>query len=186
MALTDKTHELIRAHFKSASIPLNIAVDATCGNGHDTLFLAKFEFKNIIGFDIQEAAINATKQRIKVAQIKTVKLIQSGHEDISKHIKTPVDCFMFNLGYLPSADKNITTKKITTLSALNACLNLLSEDGLISVLCYPGHPAGLIETESVQEFLNSLSVKWKVSRYDSESPSNTAPILFIITQSNKL
>ncbi|GFR43699.1 hypothetical protein Agub_g4809, partial [Astrephomene gubernaculifera] len=46
--------------------PGDIAVDATCGNGHDTLFLAQAvgPTGHVYGYDIQEAAISSTRQRL--------------------------------------------------------------------------------------------------------------------------
>ena len=41
----------------------NIAVDFTCGQGFDTLFLAQ-HYNNVVAFDIQEDAISQSKQRI--------------------------------------------------------------------------------------------------------------------------
>ena len=40
-----------------------IAIDATCGNGHDTIFLSE-HFKHVYSFDIQELAIKRTKEKM--------------------------------------------------------------------------------------------------------------------------
>lgn len=180
MALTDKAHELIRFHFGSTAMPLSLAVDATCGNGHDTLFLAKLGFKNIVGFDIQTEAITSTKKRLGAAGIENIRLIHASHENIGKYVDQKINCVMFNLGYLPSADKSITTKTTTTLAALKFCLTVLSEDGLISVMCYPGHPAGLEESNAIQKWLISLDDCWNVSTHQASSPKPNAPVLYLL------
>ena len=41
----------------------DIVVDATMGNGHDTLFLAKLA-KQVYAFDIQEQALENTQERL--------------------------------------------------------------------------------------------------------------------------
>ncbi len=45
----------------------DIAVDATAGNGHDTLFLANLvgETGFVYAFDIQQQAVDVTIQRLK-------------------------------------------------------------------------------------------------------------------------
>ena len=50
----------------------------------------------------------------------------------------------FNLGFLPGGERSLVTQPDTTLAALQAALRILEPQGLISVLCYVGHPgAGL-------------------------------------------
>ena len=48
-----------KAHLKSG----DLAIDATCGNGHDTLFLSGF--CTVIGLDIQTKAIQQTETLLK-------------------------------------------------------------------------------------------------------------------------
>jgi len=180
MALTDKAHELISTHFETVSVPPSLAVDATCGNGHDTLFLAKLGFEKVIGFDIQQKAITATNLKLKKAHIENIKLVHAGHENIGSYTDQKIDCIMFNLGYLPSANKDITTKATTTLSALKFCLTALSKGGLISLMCYPGHPAGLEENNAIKKWLINLDDCWDVSTHQASSPKPTAPILYLL------
>lgn len=53
---------LITSHIQSDSI----VIDATCGNGFDTLFLAQHVPKgHVYGFDIQQQAIDNTAKKIK-------------------------------------------------------------------------------------------------------------------------
>lgn len=180
MALTDKNHQLIRKHFSGRTLADLTAIDATCGNGYDTVFLAQLGFKLVYAFDIQEQAINKTKQLIDIQLLKNVSLINAGHETIASKISNKVDCVMFNLGYLPSADKNITTNQETTLTAMEQCLNLLSIGGIVSMLCYPGHPQGAIETKAIQDKLELLDKKFKVTEVVASHPGPKAPILYLI------
>ena len=112
---------LINQHIQDDSI----VIDATCGNGNDTLFLAE-QVPNgkVFGFDIQKA-IEHTKE--KIASFKHVTLIHDGHEnilnDISSDVIGNVDAAIFNLGYLPKGDKTIVTKPETTIQAIESILN---------------------------------------------------------------
>lgn len=183
MALTQRTHELIRAHFsdKRAILTSGIAIDATCGNGHDTEFLCRLGFDTVFGFDVQAAAINATKEHLDQTQLKAT-LIQSGHETIDNHVSAQIDCAMFNFGYLPSADKNITTTTNTSIKALKIVTNKLSQNGLVTLMCYPGHPEGAIETDAIKAWMAQLNTDWKIETHLAKSPKPTAPILFKITK----
>ena len=186
MALTSLVQVLIRAHFAAHETPLDLAIDATCGNGHDTLFLAELGFNRVIGFDIQKRAIELTGQRLAAAGFENVLLLQQGHEHLTEHLGKPVNCIMFNFGYLPNADKCITTTAETSLIALNAALQLLSPTGVISLMCYPGHSAGAEETGAIKNWLAALDSCWTVEQHNSNSPKPTAPVLFLMCRNPRL
>ena len=178
MALTDLAHTLIRTHFSSE--PKLSAVDATCGNGLDTEFLVKLGFHRIHAFDIQSTAIQATKDRLSKDKAILVELHQTNHKDIASFVDQKVDCIMFNFGYLPGGDKTITTTANTTIHALNSASKLLNCGGLMSLMCYPGHPNGAIETKAIKEWLSNLEDNFIVETHLAESPKPTAPILYLV------
>ena len=182
MALTNQNHQLITAHFANKDTSKMIAVDATCGNGHDTLFLAKLGFKQVYAFDIQQQAINNTQQQINQQGHKNVTLFKTSHEALTDNVSETVDCIMFNLGYLPNADKNITTTEQTSLNALEQSIKLLANEGLVSVLCYPGHPEGAKETTTIQSWVATLSTHWHVNEILASHPGPKAPILYLISK----
>lgn len=191
MAITDQAHELIAEHFNNHvnNTEMQLAIDATCGNGHDTLFLLELGFKQVLAFDIQQSALDASKQKLKEFKPKEFKkssyqLILDGHENMSRYIEQSVDCIMFNFGYLPTADKNLTTQAHTSLKAIQAAMIALSEHGLITLLCYPGHPSGKIETAEITTFLASLDNIWQTKTHLASAPKPTAPILFTINRSS--
>ena len=62
----------------------DIVVDATMGNGHDTLFLAKLA-KQVYAFDIQEQAVEKTRQRLAEAGLDNAQLILAGHETLDQY-----------------------------------------------------------------------------------------------------
>jgi predicted methyltransferase len=157
--ITQRAHELILEVLQ----PGDIAVDATIGNGHDTLFLAQAvgEKGKVYGFDIQQDALDATYKRLQKHHMENrVSLFHAGHEVmpilLPENIKGSVKAIMFNLGYLPGGDKTRTTHISTTLSALEAALHLLNTGGRITILAYTGHPGGTEETNAIIEWANQI------------------------------
>lgn len=132
-----------------------IAVDATCGNGNDTLWLAE-RFARVYGFDIQKSAIDATAARLAAEEKTNVELIHDGHQHMARYVKEQPHVIVFNLGYLPGGDKEVSTSPGTTLEALCAALELLAVDGLLCVTMYQGHEAGYLERLKVLEWAGSL------------------------------
>jgi len=150
------SHVWLSSHLRSG----DHVVDATCGNGNDTLLLAGLVGKNgrVWAFDIQEEAIRKTELLLENSGISDrVRLINSGHEKLSEHISFPVSAFVFNLGYLPGGSRNIITKPETTLSALSQATELLLPGGIIAVTLYPGHSGGDSEASAVNEWASSTS-----------------------------
>ena len=132
----------------------DVVVDATMGNGHDTLFLAKLA-KQVYAFDIQEQALEKTSQRLQEAGLTNVELLLQGHETVDQ-FATEVKAAIFNLGYLPSADKSIITQPQTTIEALDKLCQLLVKGGRIAIMIYYGHEGGDIERDAVMDFVSHL------------------------------
>jgi hypothetical protein len=59
---------------------------------------------------------------------------------------------MYNLGYLPGGNKQLTTDYISTVASLEQALTLLKPGGVITIVLYPGHDAGRIEKEKLLSF----------------------------------
>jgi len=132
----------------------DIIVDATMGNGHDTLFLSRIA-KEVYAFDIQEDAIKKTNE--KVGNLSHVHLIHDSHLHMFDYVKE-FKGVIFNLGYLPQGDPSITTDADTTLQTLNLILPKLKKNGFIQIICYPGHPEGKIESAKLQVWKHELSM----------------------------
>jgi hypothetical protein len=132
-----------------------VAVDATCGNGSDTLWLAR-HFAKVYAFDIQQAAIEATAARLEREQVTNVRLICDGHQNMVQYVKEPPKVIVFNLGYLPGAEKEVTTKPVTTMAAIRAALEILAVDGLLCVTMYQGHSQGYEERLQILEWAKGL------------------------------
>lgn len=137
-------------------------VDATAGNGHDTVFLARLvgHEGKVYSFDIQEEAIIQTKSRlIKEELSDRVELLWESHDLIDKYVDEKISAVMFNLGYLPGSDQQIKTKTNTTLRALNKSLELLNHGGVITIVVYTGHDGGLEEGISIEKWIKLLNAK---------------------------
>ena len=143
----------------------DIVVDATAGNGHDTLFLAQHVMPSgkVFAFDVQSAALESTRHRLAENGfgLDDIALIHAGHETLNERLPVElrgrVHAFMFNLGFLPGSDKSLITRTETTLSALTQATEWLIEGGLITVVAYPGHDGGREEGVSIEQWMAELS-----------------------------
>jgi ubiquinone/menaquinone biosynthesis C-methylase UbiE len=161
-------------------------IDATAGNGHDTLFLAQLTGPNgkVFAFDIQQEAIDATRNR--VAQFQHVELIHASHAKISEYVDSPISAAVFNLGYLPKGDHSIITKAQTTLAALEQCLNLLKPSGLLLVVIYSGHEGGSEERDAVMDYVQRLPQKdYDVLQYGFINQKHSPPFLVAVEKKQK-
>lgn len=166
----------------------SIVVDATVGNGNDTLLLAELIGKEgkAYGFDIQQSAINKTKQKLIENNLsERVYLIKDGHENIDKHIENKVDLVVFNLGYLPGGNHDIVTKAETTIIALEKSLELLKKNGLLLVTTYLGHNEGKTEDKYINEYFSRLDQKkFNVLKFGFINQINNPPLLYGVEKNN--
>lgn len=166
----------------------DICVDATAGNGHDTLFLAQLVGKNgqVYSFDIQEKAIVKTKNRLMTEnQLEQVTLIHDGHEKVKDYIPKQyygkVTGAIFNLGYLPGGDKSIVTTPKTTIQAIENLLELLAIGGMIVLVIYHGHDEGKVERDAILQFVESLPQENAyVLKYQFINQKNNPPFIVAI------
>ena len=157
----------------------DVVVDATMGNGHDTLFLAKLA-KQVYAFDIQEQALKQTSQRLQEAGLTNVELILQGHETVDQFV-TEAKAGIFNLGYLPSADKSIITMPQTTIEALEKLCQILVKGGRIAIMIYYGHEGGEVEKDAVLDFVSQLpQQEFTVALYKTINQINNPPFLVMI------
>jgi len=176
--LTRLAHDAIRTRL----VPGAFVVDATAGNGHDTLFLAEAVGPGgrVLAFDIQAAAIRATRARLEAhGCAEQVDLVEGCHSALAGMLPAgrPIRAAMFNLGYLPGSDKRSITGFATTQPALEACLGGLDEQGIVSVMAYRGHPGGDAEAHAVAELLGALpGDRFSTERH--EAPGD-GPVLWL-------
>lgn len=172
----DVSHDFLAEVLNANSISL----DATMGNGNDTLFLAKRSHK-VYAFDVQKEALHNTQKRLEEAGVTNATLILDGHEHLSRYVSAPLTAAIFNLGYLPSADKAIITRPQTTLQAIEQVLALLKVGGRVSLMIYYGHEGGEMEKDAVLDFVRQLDQKaYAVMLYQAINQVNTPPFLIMI------
>ncbi len=138
------------------------AVDATMGNGRDTLWLCQRVGPDghVYAFDVQQEAVERTGQRLLDAGLSDrATLFCQGHQRMAECVPEPVDAVMFNLGWLPGAEHAVTTRTETTLRAVDAALTLLKPQGLMTVCVYPGHEEGARELKALTEWARQLDSK---------------------------
>lgn len=166
-------------------------IDATCGNGNDTLAMANMvkdeQSKGCVyGMDIQEDAIKNTSSLLDVSlnpiERKCVKLFPICHSRMAEVLpkNSSVRLVAFNLGYLPGGNKTIITKSDTTKLALKAAKELLVPGGVISIVAYVGHPGGREEYETVQAFASELLIESWVCSQIQMSNRPLAPVLMFM------
>ena len=159
-------------------------VDATMGNGHDTLFLAEQVGPegHVYAFDIQESALVSTRKLLEENHVADrVTLLCRSHADMAECVPCPVAAAVFNLGWLPGGNHGITTLWESTRAAASAALELLRPGGILTVCAYPGHPEGDRERNMLIHFFSALSNKqFNVLRQSFLNAGEGAPECFII------
>lgn len=164
--------------------PGDAVVDATMGNGGDTLFLAQLvgDLGHVYAIDIQPAVLERTKERLEAeGLLDRVSFSLAGHQHLAEIVAGPVQAVMFNLGWLPGGDHGCTTHTETTLEALSQACSCLLPGGLISVCVYPGHEEGRRELEAVREYCRKLPVKtYTVLHHHFINARAETPQLFLI------
>ncbi|MFK2824729.1 class I SAM-dependent methyltransferase [Bacillus sp. B190/17] len=163
-------------------------IDATVGNGHDTLFLAKLvgDSGHVFGFDIQEQALANTAARLQEHGLnERVTLFAHGHEQAAVCIPNEwhgrLIGSIFNLGYLPKGDKSIVTKPDTTIAAIEQILSMLAPGGIIVLVIYHGHEEGAVEKEKLINFAEQIDQqKAHILRYEFINQANNPPFIVAI------
>jgi ubiquinone/menaquinone biosynthesis C-methylase UbiE len=160
----------------------DLLIDATTGNGTDTLLLARLAGSagRVLAFDVQAEAIAAARERVEAAGMaQNVRFILESHATMSSHAAPGAAAVvMFNLGYLPGQDHAIVTTAAETLAALAAAATVLKPGGLLSVICYPGHSGGDGESKAVEDWMVRLpAAGWRVCRYGALGTLRPAPFL---------
>ena len=177
-------HSIWSSHIK----PGSYIIDATCGNGQDTLFLAELALQGskgkVFAFDVQEKALEAAEklltEHFQKKSMPSIRLIHACHSKIDEHCPPGADSIVFNLGYLPGGDKSITTTSQTTLTALEKSLLLLKSGGYLSITCYPGHIEGQAEASKVLNWAKSLGRDYVCCQHTWINRSEKSPFVILI------
>ena len=150
-------HSIIKSQAESGGT----YIDATMGNGHDTLFLCQMagDKGSVWAFDIQKQALEATKALLaEHGYGKNAYLIKDGHENMDRYLAPQTaDVICFNFGYLPGGDHAIATKAQTSVTAVRKGLEILKSGGMMSLCIYSGGDTGFEEKERILEYVKGLS-----------------------------
>mgnify|MGYP004606769907 FL=1 len=154
LSILNKARSLMEGNLKEN----DLVIDATVGNGKDSLYLLEIIKKGyLFGFDIQEEAINNTNNLLK-DKYKNYRLFKLGHENMDMVLEDyqgKISLIIFNLGFLPKGNKDITTKSSTTIRAIENSIKLLNKKGHIVITIYKGHKEGLKESIKIKEYLDN-------------------------------
>ncbi|WIF94725.1 tRNA (mnm(5)s(2)U34)-methyltransferase [Caminicella sporogenes] len=182
---TQLAKDIIKKVVKSG----DVVVDATIGNGNDTVFLCNLvgDSGKVYGFDIQKKAVMTTIKKLEMENvIDRAVIIEGGHENIDKYVKEEVSAIMFNLGYLPKADHNITTKYNTTIEAIKKGIKVLKLNGVMTIVVYPGHKEGFEEKIKLLEFLEKIDQKYiNVLKLEFINQINNPPFVLALEKKSK-
>ena len=174
---------LICQHVKKG----DLCIDATMGNGNDTLLLSQLcgNTGRVLAFDIQEIALSHTKELLeKENATHNYELYLDSHVNMEKYAKPmSVSCIVFNFGYLPGGDHSLATKAGTSIQALASSLSLLKKQGILMLCIYSGKDSGFEERNALLKWLKKLdSKKYLVIRTDYYNRPNDPPIPVLVVK----
>lgn len=154
--ITAWCHSIIR----SQAVSGGLYVDATMGNGNDTLFLCRMAqgSGHVWAFDIQETALKNTESLLSAhGCAESATLIRCGHEHMSDYLSPEsIDVICFNFGYLPGGDHALATRPDTSLAAIRQGLDILKPGGMMSLCIYSGGDTGSEEKDCLLAYLRTL------------------------------
>lgn len=165
----------------------DLCIDATMGNGNDTLLLASLcgETGKVLAFDIQEGALANTRKRLEKENApRNYTLLLDSHANMAFYARpNSVSCIVFNFGYLPGGDHTLSTKGETSIAALEQGLTLLKKGGMMSLCIYSGGDSGFEERDCILSWLKKLdSRKYLVIKSEYFNRPNNPPIPVIIVK----
>ncbi|HKL48943.1 MAG TPA: class I SAM-dependent methyltransferase [Desulfuromonadales bacterium] len=170
-----RAHEFVREVLGEG----DLAVDLTAGNGHDTLMLAEAvgPTGQVVAFDVQQAAVERTSERLNAAGIAfrriegidrlepkdRVGLFLADHARFAACLPRPPQAVLANLGYLPGSDRTVATRPATTRAALEAAFESLAVGGRVAVVVYVSHDGAALEADTVDALVRQLPADcWQV------------------------
>lgn len=182
-SITGACHALLQTSLR----PGDRALDATAGNGGDTLVLAECVGPDghVWAVDRQPAALRATQGGLEArGHADRCTLLLGNHAEIETVVppagQRDLAAVVFNLGYLPGGDKSITTATQSTLHALNQTWSWLRPGGRLAVVCYPGHATGATESIAVREWFQNHAVETGQSPDLIEAGPTERPAPFLL------
>jgi predicted methyltransferase len=185
LSLVDKAQEILGQVIQ----PGDSVIDATVGNGYDTVFLANAvgETGHVLGLDIQPESLENARRVLQQKKLQhRVTLLLHNHasvdECVPQAMQHRIKAVMFNLGYLPGGDKSVVTRSQSTTTALSSILPHLVPGGVLSIVAYRGHAGGQEEADAVLQWSSRLALEDRYAVHIHKPPtlSDKAPFLLIV------
>lgn len=174
------SHKFISEHVKEGSF----CIDATAGRGRDTLFLCRLcgVKGKVLAFDIQEEAIQSTKELLEKEGVQNAEVILDSHAEMDRYAKEEsVDAIMFNFGWLPGGDHTKFSNGKTSCLAIEKGLRLLKKGAVMTLCIYSGKESGYEEKETLLFYLKTLDQnRYSVLLCDFANRKNDPPIAVLI------
>jgi SAM-dependent methyltransferase len=170
-------HDFLAAHLPAAQF----AIDATCGNGGDTVFLCRLAQK-VLAMDIQPQAIESTRRRLAQEGLAEpegrVQLVCDSHANLLRYAAPgSADAVLFNFGWLPGAEHAVFSTAASSIPALEAALTALRTGGILSAVLYSGKCIGSDEKQAVLAWLRALPLtQYTVLICEFANWAETAPL----------
>ena len=177
LSAVELCHEFLELHVT----PGGLYLDATCGNGNDTLFLCRLAGQNgrVLAMDIQQKAVDRTNKRLADAGYEKMgRAVLYDHAKLGELVQPgKVDCVLFNFGWLPGADHAVFSTADSSIPALEAALQAVRPGGVVSAILYSGAVIGTDEKQAVLAWLRALPLKdFTVLVCDFANWAETAPL----------
>ena len=126
-------HKILKMHIK----PGDYCIDATSGNGHDSVYLCELCGKegHVLAMDIQPEAVESTKQNLAEHGFEEMtEVVCTSHSEIDKFAEpNSADCIVFNFGWLPGGSHDVFTRAETSIPAIQKSLEILKPGGLLTL-----------------------------------------------------
>ena len=172
LQITAYTQSFIRQQV----MPGDICIDATMGNGNDTVLLSILagEKGHVLAFDIQKQALEHTKERLKKDNCpENYQLILDSHENMAAYAEMEtVSCITFNL---------VATRADSSKRAVESGLTLLKKGGLMTLCIYSGGDTGFQERDEMLVFIRQLDPhKYLVIQSEYANRPNNPPMPVLI------
>lgn len=174
-------HRVLEEHIR----PGDRCIDATAGRGRDTLFLAEHVGENgfVTAFDIQQEAVDSTRALLEANGMSgRTRVLRESHSNMADYAeKGSISCITFNFGWLPGGDHNVFTRPETSIQAIEAGLELLKDDGMMTLILYYGRETGFAERDALLAYLPTIdSGLYTVIEMPFVNRQNCPPIPIVI------
>ena len=180
----DIVHKFLSNHLK----PGDFCIDATAGNGYDTVFLCNIvgESGKILAMDIQQSAVDSTLKNLEENGFSNIaKVVCDSHSNIDRYAEPEsADCIVFNFGWLPGGSHDVFTRAETSIPAIEKSIDILKPGGVLSLCLYYGKNNGYSERDAILEYVSNLDSRYfAVMKCDFLNRKNDPPFpIFIVKE----